>query len=125
MCDDTTSTAAPGKQSRSGSGREQEQHGGFVHVIRVPALRGPLLARDDPFARGWQRRLPREHARVGQYVASQEGRFAVHDSEASNLVDDDTNGQRDVFAHDRQTQTQTTTLAMRDSGSPTISADGR
>lgn len=63
---------------------------------------------------------------------SGDGRFSVFCSGAPNLVPGDTNGYRDVFVHDRQTG-QTTrvsvasdgTQANRDSGSPSISSDGR
>ena len=63
---------------------------------------------------------------------SADGRFALFDSDASNLVVGDTNGLRDVFVHDRQTG-QTTRVSVSstgaqadgDSGASTLSADGR
>ncbi|MBI1849478.1 MAG: PD40 domain-containing protein [Planctomycetes bacterium] len=63
---------------------------------------------------------------------SGDGRFVVFDSEASNLVEDDTNRVDDVFLHDRQTGT-TTRLSIGDDGQeangrsirPAISSDGR
>jgi Tol biopolymer transport system component len=62
---------------------------------------------------------------------SADGRYVAFHSAASNLVDYDTNGYRDVFVHDRQTQT--TTLVSVDSNGlqgnnysidPSISPDG-
>ncbi|MEB3182293.1 MAG: hypothetical protein VKL59_25135 [Nostocaceae cyanobacterium] len=63
---------------------------------------------------------------------SSDGRFVVFESEASNLVPQDTNGKKDVFLHD--TKSGTTTLisvdstgnqADEDSYRPYISNDGR
>ena len=63
---------------------------------------------------------------------SADGRFVGFGSEASNLVDSDTNGYRDVFVHDRQTGVTERvsmgrwgTQAKRDSHWPSMSADGR
>ncbi|GAB2864998.1 hypothetical protein GCM10027277_37360 [Pseudoduganella ginsengisoli] len=63
---------------------------------------------------------------------SANGRYVVFASEASNLVDDDTNGTRDVFRKDLQTgqtvRVSTTADGMQvtgDSGDASISADGR
>lgn len=63
---------------------------------------------------------------------SADGRFALFDSAASNLVSGDTNGLKDVFVHDRQTG-QTTRVSVSstgaqangDSAASTLSADGR
>lgn len=63
---------------------------------------------------------------------SADGRFVAFGSHASNLVADDTNNERDIFIHDRQTG-ETTRLSVASngtqgndySGSPAISADGR
>ena len=63
---------------------------------------------------------------------SADGRYVAFDSWASNLVSGDTNGTRDVFAHDRQTG-QTTRVSVASDGNqgnswsyyPSISADGR
>ncbi len=63
---------------------------------------------------------------------SADGRFVAFSSEASNLVNDDTNGLSDVFAHDRQTG-QTTRVSRPTHGTqgnggswhPEVSADGR
>jgi Tol biopolymer transport system component len=63
---------------------------------------------------------------------SADGRFVAFDSDASNLVDGDTNGAPDVFVHDRQTRI-TTRVSVNsvgveaDGGSfgPAISGDGR
>lgn len=71
--------------------------------------------------------------RESQYVSiSADGRFVVFSSQASNLVSGDTNGQWDVFVHDRQTATTTrVSLASDDSQSnghstpDGISSDGR
>ncbi|UBU17487.1 S8 family serine peptidase [Nonomuraea gerenzanensis] len=63
---------------------------------------------------------------------SADGRFAVFDSDAANLVPGDTNGRTDVFLRDRQEGTtrrlsvaQDGTQAAGSSREPTISADGR
>lgn len=63
---------------------------------------------------------------------SADGRFALFDSDASNLVAGDTNGLKDVFVHDRQTG-QTTRVSVSstgaqangDSAASSLSADGR
>ncbi len=63
---------------------------------------------------------------------SGDGRFVAFDSNASNLVANDTNNQRDVFVHDRQTG-ETTRVSLDSSGvegngaslDPVISPDGR
>ena len=63
---------------------------------------------------------------------SADGRFIAFHSRSTNLVNDDANGQFDVFLHDRQTKQ--TTLISRSTGgapgnggssAPSISADGR
>jgi len=63
---------------------------------------------------------------------SGDGRYIAFESEASNLVPADSNGQWDVFVHDRQTGA-TTRVSVASNGSPangasdfpTLSADGR
>jgi Tol biopolymer transport system component len=62
---------------------------------------------------------------------SADGRFVGFDSDASNLVDDDTNNTWDAFVHDRQTgTTERVSLASDGSGGnsgsyrPSLSADG-
>jgi Tol biopolymer transport system component len=63
---------------------------------------------------------------------SPDGRFVAFESEASNLVPSDTNRQRDVFVHDRQTG-RTERVSVSTGGvqgndfsqSPAISANGR
>jgi tricorn protease-like protein len=63
---------------------------------------------------------------------SADGRFVAFDSPASNLVADDTNNQRDVFVHDRQTG-ETVRVSVAGDGTqsnglsvwPSLSADGR
>lgn len=63
---------------------------------------------------------------------SANGRYVAFGSDANNLVPGDTNGAADVFVHDRQTgQTSRVSVASDgtqgngNSGSPSISADGR
>ncbi len=63
---------------------------------------------------------------------SGDGRYVVFQSDADNLVADDTNAASDIFAHDRVTGTTTRvsvasdgTQATGDSETPSISADGR
>jgi ELWxxDGT repeat protein/predicted outer membrane repeat protein len=63
---------------------------------------------------------------------SADGRYVAFDSEASDLVPGDTNGQRDVFVYDRQTNLiERVSLASDgsqtngNSNIPSISADGR
>jgi Tol biopolymer transport system component len=65
-------------------------------------------------------------------VVSPDGRFVTFDSDATNLVPDDTNGERDVFVRDRLAGT-TERVSVSSSGGqangrsyrPSISADGR
>ena len=64
---------------------------------------------------------------------SADGRYVAFRSYASNLVADDTNGEQDVFVHDRQTgRTTRVSVTARgaqaaggNSANPAISADGR
>jgi len=63
---------------------------------------------------------------------SSDGRFVVFESEASNLVPNDTNGKKDVFLHDTKSGTttrisvdSTDNQADNDSYRPYISNDGR
>lgn len=66
------------------------------------------------------------------YGLSADGRYAVFESDASNLVVGDGNGVHDIFVHDRQTH-QTTRVSVDSSGlegtaksyCPSLSADGR
>jgi Tol biopolymer transport system component len=70
---------------------------------------------------------------TSQYPAlTDDGRYIVFDSGASNLVTGDTNGVEDVFVRDRVSGTtelvslsSSGTQANSESGFPTISADGR
>jgi len=63
---------------------------------------------------------------------SADGRYVAFPSNATNLVSGDTNNQKDIFVHDRQTG-ETTRVSVASDGSqanntsdhPTISADGR
>lgn len=65
-------------------------------------------------------------------VISNDGRFVVFESAATNLVAGDTNSEHDIFRHDRYTGV-TTRVSLDDngaqngssSGSPAISADGQ
>lgn len=65
-------------------------------------------------------------------VISDDGRYIAFRSSATNLVPNDTNGDGDIFVHDRQTR-QTVRVSVASDGtqgnnwsySPTISADGR
>ncbi len=65
-------------------------------------------------------------------VLSADGRFVAFESSATNLVANDTNGQTDIFVHDRQTG-ETTRVSLGPAGveanagcgTPVISADGR
>jgi len=73
-------------------------------------------------------------ANEGSYrsAISADGRFVAFHSDATNLVNGDTNGKKDVFVHDRQTG-QTTRVSVTtdgnqadgDSERPFLSADGR
>jgi cysteine-rich repeat protein len=62
---------------------------------------------------------------------SADGRFVAFSSTASNLVPDDTNGETDIFVHDRSTGTtervslQTGGVQSTGAGYASISADGR
>jgi Tol biopolymer transport system component len=64
---------------------------------------------------------------------SSDGRHVAFESQADNLVAGDTNGDADVFVHDRQTETTTRVSVLSDgttqgddrSYSPSISSDGR
>ncbi|HVZ94544.1 MAG TPA: hypothetical protein VG797_08540, partial [Phycisphaerales bacterium] len=72
------------------------------------------------------------NADAGFNSISADGRFVAFESDASNLVPDDTNGYADVFVHDRQTG-QTARVSVASGGaqgkggsrSPSISGDGR
>ena len=68
----------------------------------------------------------------GEAVLSPNGRYVAFSSEATNLVDGDSNGRWDVFVHDRELQTTERvsvtsdgTQEDRDSWTPALSADGR
>jgi Tol biopolymer transport system component len=70
----------------------------------------------------------------GSYFSSisANGRYIAFESEASNLVNSDTNGWQDIFVHDRQTG-QTSRVSVASNGTqgnkgaawPSISAEGR
>ena len=69
---------------------------------------------------------------LGDPTVSSDGRFVTFWSVANNLVDGDTNGQEDVFVHDRQTG-QTVRISVASDGTQgngpslesVMSADGR
>ena len=68
---------------------------------------------------------------IGAYISA-DGRYVAFSSEASNLVDGDTNSKKDTFVHDLQTGATTRVSVASDgaqgnmdSGSASISADGR
>ncbi|HUH08154.1 MAG TPA: hypothetical protein VML96_10150, partial [Egibacteraceae bacterium] len=70
------------------------------------------------------------HSSAG--AVSADGRFVAFHSLATNLIDGDTNAERDVFVHDRATgATQRVSIASdgaqsdANSGEPAMSADGR
>ncbi|MBN1836665.1 MAG: PD40 domain-containing protein [Spirochaetales bacterium] len=74
-----------------------------------------------------------DDASYGVCGISADGRYVAFCSAATNLVDDDTNGQMDVFVHDRQTGV-TERVSVSSAGEqstpwhssgPSISADGR
>lgn len=59
-------------------------------------------------------------------VISRDGRFTAFDSEASDLVPGDTNGQRDIFVRDLRTgKTERIAIEGRELRGPSLSADGR
>jgi uncharacterized repeat protein (TIGR02543 family) len=65
-------------------------------------------------------------------VISDDGRYVAFDSYASNLVSGDTNGEQDIFVHDRDTGITTRvsvdsngTQGLGGSSNPAISSDGR
>jgi Tol biopolymer transport system component len=76
---------------------------------------------------GWPANLPSEEPSI-----SGDGRYVVFSSYATNLVDGDTNGYRDVFVHDRTLGTTELVsvsynhpVAFGASFAPKLSADGR
>ncbi|WP_319523071.1 C1 family peptidase [uncultured Desulfosarcina sp.] len=65
-------------------------------------------------------------------AVSADGRYVVFESSATNLVDDDTNGRKDIFVYDRETASveivslaSDGTRADANSGNPCISGNGR
>ena len=58
---------------------------------------------------------------------SSDGRYITFYSQASNLTPGDTNGKRDIFLYDKQTDTMEniTSIGNNDSYAPVISSDGR
>ena len=73
-----------------------------------------------------------DHGSDGSPAISADGRYVAFRSFGSNLVTGDTNGQLDVFVHDRSTAATTRVSVASDgtqangpSGSPAVSGDGR
>jgi hypothetical protein len=98
-------------------GPAMASHGGSWHVVaRVSVASDGTEGNDD----SWLQTI------------SADGRYVAFLSRASNLVSGDTNGEIDVFVHDRLTR-ETTRVSVAsdgtqgngDSGPPSISADGR
>ncbi len=88
-----------------------------------PSVYGELLSTPDGVTPG--------NGRSEYVTISDSGRYVAFDSLASNLVAGDTNGVKDVFLRDRQTNTirlisrfPNGNLASAESRSPQISADG-
>jgi Tol biopolymer transport system component len=97
------------------------QAGGiFVRDRQIGTTECVSVAADGGPANGWSL----------SPAISADGRFVAFDSEASNLVVGDTNGQPDVFVRDRQTG-RTEIVSVSTTGqpaggeSPVLSADGR
>ncbi len=72
------------------------------------------------------------NGRSSNTSVSSDGRYVAFESSASNLVDDDTNGRKDIFVYDRDTNTielasvaNDGTQANRDCTKACINADGR
>jgi Tol biopolymer transport system component len=94
----------------------------FFHDRQTGETSLASVASDGTQGNGWSIRT----------AISADGRFIAFDSEASNLVEGDTNGAGDVFVHDRQTR-ETTRISVASDGTegnnhswwPSISGDGR
>ncbi|MCB8926874.1 MAG: PD40 domain-containing protein [Ardenticatenaceae bacterium] len=94
----------------------------FVHDRQTGQTTRVSVASDGAQGIGWSS-IP---------AISTDGRYVAFESDATNLVSDDTNGTGDVFVHDRQTG-QTTRVSVASDGTegndgafhPDISADGR
>jgi Tol biopolymer transport system component len=113
------------------------------HDAVVDAISGDgrfIVVRDDTQPGNlflWDRttnatKLLLRHGGQGGARITPDGRFVATASQASDLVANDTNGKGDVFRHDRQSgQTRLVSLrnngaqTFKDSGEPSISADGR
>jgi len=139
--------------SKSSAGRQGNDHSGasvisgdgrFITFVSgasnlVPADRNGVL---DVFVhdrrRGTTDRVSvssageEANARSGGPDISDDGRWIVFSSDATNLVPDDTNGVRDVFLHDRHSGSTTLVSATADgtqsdrgSNNPSVSPEGR
>jgi Tol biopolymer transport system component len=126
----------PGTWDFDGRGWDRESQ----RVYGVQIVAGETTTVD--FALSYQNPRPLMHAIDSPYswpdgdcrnpAVTPDGRFVVFDSEATNLVAGDTNGQSDVFLLDRATG-QLTLISRAADGSPangasygpSISADGR
>ena len=101
--------------------------GAVAAMLAVPAAAQIVVERVSVSSTGtqgnWQSRYP---------AVSDGGRYIVFDSDATTMVPDDTNGQTDIFVHDRVTGT-TTRMNVTAAGAqvtgpanrPAISGDGR
>lgn len=95
---------------------------GFIRDLQVGTTRRVSIGRNGVQGNG----------RTGQMSISADGRFITFESQATNLIPGDTNGQPDVFVRDRRTGSTRRVSVGRDgvqgneySSSPAISADGR
>jgi len=94
----------------------------FVHDRQTRQTSRISIASDGTQGNGWS----------GYPSISGDGRYVAFNSYASNLVSSDTNGEYDIFVHDRQTG-QTSRVSVASDGTqgnggsynPSISVDGR
>ena len=100
---------------RGEPGRQRHQR----HGRRVPLRPGH---RHHPAGVGPQRRRAGHTASSYSPAISADGRWITYDSYATNLVDDDTNGCRDVFLYDRDTGTTRRVSVRSDGGQATGAA---
>jgi Tol biopolymer transport system component len=139
------SVNSTGAQANGGSFAPEVTHDG--RFVAFESLATNLVPDDtnrqrDVFVHDWQTKqttrvsMDSEGAQANNFSQaarlSQDGRYVVFESLASNLVPGDTNGVIDVFVHDRQTK-RTTRVSVVSGGAqannmsvnPSISADGR
>lgn len=102
----------------------------FVHDRQIGQTSRVSVASDGSQGNGFDQRSFAPWA--GPPSISADGRYVAYWSDATNLVDSDTNGKDDVFVHDQQTG-QTSRVSITSDGTqgngrsgwPSISADGR